>query len=358
MNFPTLPISPPSMSNIASLQPTLSPPLSDLSDIVTDPTSELDAHLLASLWSSSGPPDGSSIGIDPEFSTLPLQDPPRDELSLNSLGVTTADVLEHSDGLDLFTEDLEGISYDLPDYYRPPLARCEADDPQFDPIHLGIVTEIEVAELLPRSSEAYELQSRPCHLHAGVPAAKLALSPYRGVWLFLFLWGSFFASTMPWVMRAEDFGPRVHQWHEEPYSLPEDQQIVALVTLRTLGCVKLFPLVSKGDPTVPYATLKSHIDVDLEDWRQRWIGDPNSPDYMSRSPLYRPYLMLLFDHFKIQLYTLALKQHPSSVRQISTDCFRAALGVVQHAVTELAAEASLRFMINNTADICLVRHSP
>lgn len=75
MNFPALPISPPSTATISSLQPILSPQLSDLSDIVTDPTSELDAHLLAFLWSSLGPADGSLTGVDPESETSPLPGP-------------------------------------------------------------------------------------------------------------------------------------------------------------------------------------------------------------------------------------------------------------------------------------------
>ena len=194
------------------------------------------------------------------------------------------------------------------------------------------------------------------------------------MWLYLYLWGGDLASTMgvPWVTRAQDFGPRVHHWHEQPLSLPEYHHTVALVTRHTLGFATLIPLVMSGNPTVPYVELKRRIDPSrigdrggrkilrarVHHFKTRCTQGSltlRTEDYMSRTPVYRADLLLSFKSFRVQLDILALEDCPSSVRQITLDCFRAALDVVQHPVTEPAAAASLRHMINNITAILLAK---
>lgn len=74
---------------------------------------------------------------------------------------------------------------------------------------------------------------------------------------------------------------------------------------------------------------------------------------MARTPIYHPYPILLLKHIQVLVYSLALKHRPASAKQILADCFRAALGVVQHVVGELEAGASMRYMVNNIAAMSL-----
>lgn len=156
---------------------TLSLPLSPSSLTPPDPARELAALLgiAGSSQRTSAPtetlhePDTSTNALSNPLGLLsdvcadagPLPAPRRrravdsgDEvsLSLDDLGVGPEEAVRHSDGFDWFTNMEDGarggISDGRADYFKhAPTARLEIDDPDFDPIHLGIVTESEVAEL-------------------------------------------------------------------------------------------------------------------------------------------------------------------------------------------------------------------
>ncbi|KAL8292450.1 hypothetical protein RQP46_001062 [Phenoliferia psychrophenolica] len=96
-------------------------------------------------------------------------------------------------------------------------------------------------------------------------------------WLHLYIWGSGLARTMarPWVIGADEFGPRLDNWHDGSFAIPEDRTTVAIVHLRAMCSFKLIPHITSGETS--YSELRIELHSAFDAWQRKWLGLAEAP---------------------------------------------------------------------------------